>query len=185
MNFEMDLFDWSQLPGQFEHEDISGGLGDVLATDNFAAATLGWTDYFSTPNVSMMTYPEARRMLNERQQSLIQTPALTRNSGSSFSTNESCQCDDGNEGSQKDLADEDEDEDETVAPRSGGRPRTPLHNGRDPVLNRIQVSVGRDAGTFAADSSAEASNSKPELAAHLSAEANGRASEVRRESHRC
>lgn len=138
-NFEIDLFDWSQLPGNFDGEDISVGLDNLLVPQDTSAASLGWTDYFSTPNVSAMTYPEARRMLNERQQSLNQTPALTQRSGSSFSTtDESCRCQDGGEGSQNDTV-EGEDEEETNAPRSSGRPRTPLHNGRDPVLNRIQV----------------------------------------------
>lgn len=129
----MDLFDWSQLPEHFETE-ISTDLQNVVPESN-DIASLGWTDYF-TLNVSMMTDPEARQMLSKRQQSVNQTPTLTQRSESSFSsTDDSCRCQDGGEGSQNDIVDEDE----TVASRSTGRPRTPLHNGRDHVLNRIQV----------------------------------------------
>ncbi len=130
----MDLFDWSQLPDYFGTVEFSASLENVLLENN-DTASLGWTDY-STPRVSMMTYPEPRQILNRQQQFFNQTVVPTECSGSSFSsTDGSCRCQDGGESAQNDVLDEDE----TIASRSKGRPRTPLQDGSDPGLSRIQV----------------------------------------------
>ncbi|KAG4433101.1 hypothetical protein IFR05_011419 [Cadophora sp. M221] len=120
MSLDMDFFDWPQLAENFGEDNLPAGLENISVPENNDVASLTWTDYFTPPN-----------------QSLNQTPALTQRSGSSFSsTQDSCQCQEGGEGSQNDVAEE---EDETIgSTRATGRPRTPLHSGRDPVLNRIQ-----------------------------------------------
>ncbi|KAH7327329.1 hypothetical protein BKA65DRAFT_539953 [Rhexocercosporidium sp. MPI-PUGE-AT-0058] len=115
MSLDMDFFDWPQLAENFGEDNLSAVLENLSVPETNDVASLAWIDYFTPPN----------------------TPALTQRSGSSFSsTQDSCQCQESGEGSQNDIAEE---EDETVGSvRSTGRPRTPLHSGRDPVLNRIQ-----------------------------------------------
>ncbi|KAL2060705.1 hypothetical protein VTL71DRAFT_9346 [Oculimacula yallundae] len=116
----MDFFDWPQLDGHYGGEEMSASLDNFSIPEANEIASLAWTDYFTTPN-----------------QSLNQTTALTQRSGSSFSsTQDSCQCQNGGEGSQNESPENEDETDETS--KATGRPRTPLHSGRDPALNRIQ-----------------------------------------------
>jgi len=57
----MDLFDWSQLPGQLENEELSAGFENLFVPEDNETTLLGWTDYLLTPDVRMMTYSEASK----------------------------------------------------------------------------------------------------------------------------
>lgn len=63
MSLDMDFFDWPQLAEHFGEDNLPAGLENISAPENNDVASLTWTDYFTPPNVSMMTYPEARQKL--------------------------------------------------------------------------------------------------------------------------
>ncbi|KAH9210209.1 hypothetical protein DL95DRAFT_413137 [Leptodontidium sp. 2 PMI_412] len=157
MSLDMDFFDWPQLAEHFGEDNLPAGLENISVPETNDVASLTWTDYFTPPN-----------------QSLNQTPALTQRSGSSFSsTQDSCQCQEGGEGSQNDVAEE---EDETVgSTRSTGRPRAPLHSGMTPSEDKRAFVYG----------TLETTHTEQEFPAYLSSAENGGAAKIRREGYCC